>query len=75
MNSISGKAPFAALAAMLVAVALFQTRSAQSSSATTSQVPAKPLLLEKNENKRRIWREPSGKMSFCISKKELFTFI
>ena len=58
MNSSSGKATFAAMAAMLVAVALFQTRSAQSSSATTSQVPAKPLLLEKNEGERRIWREP-----------------
>jgi quercetin dioxygenase-like cupin family protein len=43
---------------MLVAVAVFQTRSAQSSSATTSQTPAKPLLLEKNEGERRIWRAP-----------------
>ena len=58
MNSSSGKATFAAMAAMLVAVALFQNRSAQSSSATTSQVPAKPLLLEKNVGERRIWREP-----------------
>lgn len=58
MNSSSGKATFAAMAAMLVAIAVFQTRSAQSSSATTSQAPAKPLLLEKNEGERRIWREP-----------------
>jgi quercetin dioxygenase-like cupin family protein len=58
MNSRSGKATFAAMAAMLVAVAVFQTRSAQSSSATTSQTPAKPLLLEKNEGELRIWREP-----------------
>jgi hypothetical protein len=58
MNSSSSKATFAAMAAMLVAVAVFQTRSAQSSSATTSQAPAKPLLLEKNEGERRIWREP-----------------
>ena len=43
---------------VLVAVAFVQTRSAQSSSATTSQAPAKPLLLEKNEGERRIWREP-----------------
>jgi quercetin dioxygenase-like cupin family protein len=46
------------MAAMLVAVCVFQTRSAQSSSATTSQAAAKPLLLEKNEGERRIWREP-----------------
>ena len=58
MNSSSGKATFAAMAAMLVAVAVFQTRTAPSSSATTSQAPAKPLLLEKNEGERRIWREP-----------------
>ena len=59
MNSSSGKATFAAMAAMLVAVAVFQTRTAQSSSATTFQAPAKPLLLEKNEGERRIWREPA----------------
>ena len=58
MNSSSGKATFAAMAAMLVAVAVVQTRSAQSSAATTPQVPPKPLLLEKNEGERRIWREP-----------------
>jgi len=58
MNSSSGEATFAAMAAMLVAVAVFQTRTAQSSSATTSQAPAKTLLLEKNEGERRIWREP-----------------
>ena len=41
---------------MLVAVCVFQTQSAQSSS--TSQTVAKPLLLEKDEGERRIWREP-----------------
>jgi quercetin dioxygenase-like cupin family protein len=46
------------MAAMLVAVCVFQTRSAQSSSATAPQAAAKPLLLEKNEGERRIWREP-----------------
>ena len=58
MNSSSGEATFAAMAAMLVAVAVFQTRTAQSSSPATSQAPAKPLPLEKNEGERRIWREP-----------------
>jgi len=46
------------MAAVLVGVCVFQTRSAQSSFATTSQGAAKPLLLEKNEGERRIWREP-----------------
>ena len=70
MNSSSGKATFAAMAAMLVAVALFQNRSAQSSSATTSQVPAKPLLLEKNVGERRIWREhPPGDFILKVSPK------
>lgn len=46
------------MVAMLVAVFAFQTRHAQSNSATTSQAAAKPLLLEKNEGERRIWREP-----------------
>jgi mannose-6-phosphate isomerase-like protein (cupin superfamily) len=49
---------FASTAVMLLAVFVFQTRSAQSSSATTSQAVAKPLLLEKDEGERRIWREP-----------------
>ena len=46
------------MAVLLVALCAFQTRSAQSSSATTSQAVPKPLLLEKNEGERRIWREP-----------------
>lgn len=58
MNSNSVGTTFASMAVMLVAVCFFQTRSAQSSSATTSQAAAKPLLLEKNEGERRIWREP-----------------
>lgn len=58
MNSNSVKTTFATIAVTLVAVGVFQTRSAQSSSATTSQTVAKPLLLEKNEGERRIWREP-----------------
>jgi quercetin dioxygenase-like cupin family protein len=43
---------------MLAAVFVVQTASAQSTSANASQVAAKPLLLEKNEGERRIWREP-----------------
>ena len=58
MNSNSVRTTFATMAAMLVAVCVPQTRSAQSSSATTSQAAPKPLLLEKNEGERRIWREP-----------------
>lgn len=58
MNSNSVKTTFATMAVMLVAVCVFQTRSAQSSSATTSEAAPKPLLLEKNEGERRTWREP-----------------
>jgi quercetin dioxygenase-like cupin family protein len=43
---------------MLVAVFGFQARPAQSRSTTTPQAAPKPLLLEKNEGERRIWREP-----------------
>jgi quercetin dioxygenase-like cupin family protein len=58
MNSNSVRTAFATMAVMLVTVCVFQTRTAQSSSATTSQAAPKPLLLEKNEGERRIWREP-----------------
>ena len=46
------------MAMMLIAAGVSQTRSAKSSSTTTSQAAPKPLLLEKNEGERRIWREP-----------------
>ena len=55
LNSV--RTTFATMAVMLVPVCVFQTRSAHSSSAA-SQGTAKPLLLEKNEGERRIWREP-----------------
>lgn len=58
MNSNSVWTTFATMAVMLVTVCVFQIRSAQSSSATTSHATPKPLLLEKNEGERRIWREP-----------------
>jgi len=58
MNSKSLRGTLATMAMILFAGFLFQTRSTQSSSATKSQVSPKPLLLEKNEGERRIWREP-----------------
>jgi len=58
MNSNSIRTIFTAMAVMLVAACVFQIRSAQSSLATTSQAAPRPLLLEKNEGERRIWREP-----------------
>ena len=58
MNLNSVKTTLVTMAMMLIAVCIFQTRPAQSSSATTAQAAAKPLLLEKGEGERRIWREP-----------------
>jgi quercetin dioxygenase-like cupin family protein len=58
MNSNSVRNVFATSTLMLVAACVLQTRSAQSSSRTKSQAAPKPLLLEKNEGERRIWREP-----------------
>jgi quercetin dioxygenase-like cupin family protein len=58
MNFHSARRMLATMAVMLAGVCIFQTRSAQSSSATTPQASPKPLLLEKNEGERRIWREP-----------------
>jgi quercetin dioxygenase-like cupin family protein len=58
MNSNSVKTTFATMAVTLAVVFVVSTRSAQSSSASTSQAPPKPLLLEKNEGERRMWREP-----------------
>ena len=58
MNSKPVRKTIAIAIVALVAVCVFQTRSAQSSSATRPQGGPKPLLLEKNEGERRIWREP-----------------
>ncbi len=70
MNSNPVKTAFATMAVVLVAVGLSQTRTAQSSSSTTSQVAPKPLLLEKNEGERRIWREPPpGEFTLKVSPK------
>src|SRR6516162_5856128 len=70
MNSNSVRTTFATMAVMLVAVCVLQIRSAQSSSATTSQTAPIPLLLEKNEGERRIWREPPpGDFTLKVSPK------
>ena len=70
MNSNSVRTTLAATAVLLAAVCVLQTRSAQSSSATTSQDAPKPLLLEKNEGERRIWREPPpGDFTLKVSPK------
>jgi quercetin dioxygenase-like cupin family protein len=58
MNSGSIRTTFSAVILILVAVCVFHTRSVQSSSESTSEAAPKPLLLEKNEGERRIWREP-----------------
>ena len=58
MNANAVKTIVATMALMLAAVSVVQPRSTRSSSATTFQAPAKPLLLERNEGERRIWREP-----------------
>ncbi|HKD81376.1 MAG TPA: cupin domain-containing protein [Candidatus Angelobacter sp.] len=56
------------MTAMLIAVCVFQTRSAQSRSATRAQAVPKPLLLEKNEGERRIWRDPPpGEFTLKVS--------
>lgn len=46
------------MAVILAAACVVQAQSAQSSSVTPSQAAPKPLLLEKNEGERRLWREP-----------------
>ena len=58
MNSNPARTALATTAAIVVAVCVFQARSAQLGSAARSQGAAKPLILEKNEGERRIWREP-----------------
>ena len=58
MNPNSIKTMFAIMATVLVAVCVLQTPPALSGSATTSRTGPRPLLLEKNEGERRIWREP-----------------
>ncbi len=58
MNSNSAKTTLATMAVILAAACVVQAQSAQSSSVTPSQAAPKPLLLEKNEGERRLWREP-----------------
>jgi quercetin dioxygenase-like cupin family protein len=60
LRSKSVRKAFATLAAMLVTVFVSPTRSAQSSSSNTSDTAARPLLLEKNEGEKRLWRPEPG---------------
>lgn len=70
MNSNSAITGFAAMVVALVGICTFQTPSPQSSSAATPQAKAKPLLLEKNEGERRIWRDPPpGEFTLKVSPK------
>ncbi len=57
MNSTRIGKAFALASALLVSLAISQTRT-QPVSASASQTTAKPLLLEKNEGEARIWRDP-----------------
>jgi quercetin dioxygenase-like cupin family protein len=58
------------MSVVLIAVFVFQTRPAPSSSATRSQAVPKPLLLEKDEGERRIWRDPPpGEFTLKVSPK------
>lgn len=58
MNPNSVRTMFAIMAAVLLAVCILRTPPALSGSATTTRAGPRPLLLEKNEGERRIWREP-----------------
>jgi len=60
MSTSSVRTTIAAIAAILVVLCISQTRSVQSSSATTSEATAKPLLLEKHEGEQRLWRPEPG---------------
>ena len=54
MNPNSLRTTFATIALLLPAMFVIQTRSAQSSSATTSQAIANSLLLKKGEGEHQI---------------------
>lgn len=70
MNLNSAGATLAASAAMLLWVGVSQTQPAQSSAAAKLRALAKPLLLEKNEGERRIWRDlPPGEFILKVSPK------
>jgi len=60
MHSKSVRRASATFAAILVAVLVSQTRSAQSRSANGLDNAAKSLLLEKNEGEKRLWRPEPG---------------
>jgi quercetin dioxygenase-like cupin family protein len=57
LNSTRISKAFALASAVLVSIAISQTRTPPVS-ASASQTTAKPLLLEKNEGEARVWRDP-----------------
>src|SRR5215469_7849160 len=62
------KTTIAMVAVMLAAVCAAQTPG--QSGSRTAHSTAKPLLLEKNEGERRIWREPPpGEFTLKVSPK------
>ena len=70
MNQRSFRTTFATAALVVVVVCVVPTRSAQPRSAAADQATAKPLLLEKNEGERRIWRDPPpGEFTLKVSPK------
>ena len=69
MNYRSSRTMSSAMITTLVAVSVFPTPSAQSDTATRPGVSSKPLLLEKSEGGRRIWREPpAGEFILKVSR-------
>lgn len=70
MNSNPVVTAFVTMTATLVAMSVFPTRLAQSVSPSQTASPAapQPLLLEKNEGERRIWRDlPPGDFILKVS--------
>ena len=57
-----------AVAAILISVCICQSQSIQSGLASTQKTGPKPLLLEKSEGERRIWRDlPPGGFTLKVS--------
>jgi len=60
MNSRLVRTALATIPLLIVAIRFPQTQSVQSRTATSSAAAAKPLLLEKNDGERRLWRPEPG---------------
>jgi quercetin dioxygenase-like cupin family protein len=52
------RSPVGALAAMLITACICQSQSTQTGPPSARKAGPQPLLLEKNEGERRIWRDP-----------------